>query len=875
MANEKVFQSRIQLKHDTEENWLKATNFIPKEGEIIIYDVDANNPTPRFKVGNGTTTVNLLPFVAAQADWNIIDENDSGYIKNKPDYDKIAADVEELSANVAYISETDNENIENPDINVSDIIIDSALSTSSANPVQNRVITQEINQLSEAIVEQQENIEELQESVEDIEYQDITTGLTYIHEDLPLGEKTVTVQSDGVFGNESYLFESVDLIPRKVFKLSLPSGVVNGGVKITRNDYTYYIDGTSTCTQDIFFAENANSTNIPITESLIGKTLRAVSFINELKPGAFYFNVYFYDVNGNTLTSKAIYVGQTALMHAGTVIVPENTAYMRIKLQIRSAGLEFNHNLQFYLVVDAGQQTSTLVDGVAKFEGTAASDIITMPYPSIITINAPLAEYIEYKVENAKGDKSTFLTPESFGAIGDGYADDSAAINLCLAKAVETKQTVFMAQKYLISETIVISEDGLNIIANDIVYTGSDTAIKISGQKNTLKVHSIKSSGVGISYRGDNNKFVCHNDVEVNDIDSTSHGIVLYNGLKGIYQNKVRFNSIKAGGSGTYGICNLVAEGDSWVTENIFYGGQIAHCDWAVYRIAGNSKLYNIQVEDNVQGGFYIIGYVVILYPRLSESARDGSFPYFKFLSSSKTKIYTIEPIHINEIDLSECEETITTAGGTTHPLTEVHFSTIYCPIMNALIETGEDVNTSIIYCDKAYIWGKRLIMTPRTDYRKVVTTEVLDTRRIDTQITEEEVHTLPQLPTKFVVNNVNTEIYLHASYCAFGFNKFEVEQANGFTCKIYDYDQNLIFDGTEQGDGIYNITIYKDSELVEQHGNYGSMWMPNDNDWRGLNQTWSIEPVFTMDMLQQATEGIVQDVITALPKYAGEVEDV
>lgn len=64
MANEKVFQSRIQLKHDTEENWLKATNFIPKEGEIVIYDVDENNPIARFKIGDGTTKVNQLSFVS-------------------------------------------------------------------------------------------------------------------------------------------------------------------------------------------------------------------------------------------------------------------------------------------------------------------------------------------------------------------------------------------------------------------------------------------------------------------------------------------------------------------------------------------------------------------------------------------------------------------------------------------------------------------------------------------------------------------------------------------------------------------------------------------------------------------------------------------
>ena len=161
MTDEKIFKSRIQLKHDIEENWLKATNFIPKEGEIIIYDVDADNPTPRFKIGNGEMLVNALPFVAAQADWNITDENNSGYIKNKPDYDKIVADMEELSDNVAYIGDS-NENITDVETGSSggaNITIDSALSTTSINPVQNKVITQELNQLSEAKVDKQQGKE--------------------------------------------------------------------------------------------------------------------------------------------------------------------------------------------------------------------------------------------------------------------------------------------------------------------------------------------------------------------------------------------------------------------------------------------------------------------------------------------------------------------------------------------------------------------------------------------------------------------------------------------------------------------------------------------------------------------------------------------
>lgn len=58
MATE--FYSRILLKHDTEANWKKATNFTPKEGEIIIYDMD---DYPRIKVGNNSDNVNDLPFI--------------------------------------------------------------------------------------------------------------------------------------------------------------------------------------------------------------------------------------------------------------------------------------------------------------------------------------------------------------------------------------------------------------------------------------------------------------------------------------------------------------------------------------------------------------------------------------------------------------------------------------------------------------------------------------------------------------------------------------------------------------------------------------------------------------------------------------------
>ena len=41
MANKvKEIPGRLVLKHDIESNWNRAETFIPKQGEIIIYDPD-------------------------------------------------------------------------------------------------------------------------------------------------------------------------------------------------------------------------------------------------------------------------------------------------------------------------------------------------------------------------------------------------------------------------------------------------------------------------------------------------------------------------------------------------------------------------------------------------------------------------------------------------------------------------------------------------------------------------------------------------------------------------------------------------------------------------------------------------------------------
>lgn len=69
MATEKTLKTRVVLKHDTEANWKTAGNaanpFIPKKGEVIIYDPDGTHTYSRQKVGDDIKNINELPFLGA------------------------------------------------------------------------------------------------------------------------------------------------------------------------------------------------------------------------------------------------------------------------------------------------------------------------------------------------------------------------------------------------------------------------------------------------------------------------------------------------------------------------------------------------------------------------------------------------------------------------------------------------------------------------------------------------------------------------------------------------------------------------------------------------------------------------------------------
>jgi len=68
-----IVKTRIQNKNDIEANWLKATNFTPLKGEVIIYNEDSTHDYKRVKIGDGKTPVSNLPFLNAELETKIGD----------------------------------------------------------------------------------------------------------------------------------------------------------------------------------------------------------------------------------------------------------------------------------------------------------------------------------------------------------------------------------------------------------------------------------------------------------------------------------------------------------------------------------------------------------------------------------------------------------------------------------------------------------------------------------------------------------------------------------------------------------------------------------------------------------------------------------
>lgn len=150
MAN-KIFNTRVKNKRDTEANW-KRKNPVLLDGEIVI--VTTTSGDTRFKVGDGKKTYNQLPF-QDQKTRDLIPSVDSSLsststnpVQNKilkSELDKKAErDVVNTTTN-GLMSVADKKKLDGIAAGANKITVDDALNATSKNPVQNQAVYAELN----------------------------------------------------------------------------------------------------------------------------------------------------------------------------------------------------------------------------------------------------------------------------------------------------------------------------------------------------------------------------------------------------------------------------------------------------------------------------------------------------------------------------------------------------------------------------------------------------------------------------------------------------------------------------------------------------------------------------------------------------------
>lgn len=620
--------------------------------------------------------------------------------------------------------------------------------------------------------------------------------------DLPVTDapKTAAFADGGeapMSGFPQYALLGQNCFPLEVgFNRSFPYN----GITLHENGRVMHIDGTASA-RATFAVNKDGSPCLPLSGALQpGNTVILRTFLKgtTVKNGI-YVTLLFYDSAGKQISFKNLFCGENGSDVSARVTVPANAASFGIWWNVQSPGGE-THNADVCAVLyDAAAAIQAGTEDVPR--DAAAVSFFPVPV-SGFSYRVSIKDYIDRYGggENALTfDALGYLTPEMFGAKGDYSTDDTAALNACLQAAAKRNLPVRGFMRYKTSEPVSIAGRNMDVDINTIRYKGTDTAVTVEGWWNRVRIGRIYSDGIGLTIQSANDSTV-YNQITLNDVISKeAHGIVVANGGNPIFQNQIQFARILGSKkAGTHGI-TYAGDGGS-CAECTFTGGQISGYDYAVKLHSGNHKFYNIHVESNMEGGFWIIGGgCLISGDRHAESSRDGKYCFLKVTTDNTMHAVDVNGQYtsacrmpVNEIDLSEV---CLTEGG--EPIDNGHYFSLNCPISPGIYYQSNEHKTHYL-SDGAKLWGGNIILNPTFQVYRKVTEAVFDNRVNDQH--------LQPLPTTFEIGTENCQIYLHASYCFMGYATFEVIQTESYQADFYDWRGTKIFSGADHDAGRFRL---------------------------------------------------------------------
>lgn len=169
----------------------------------------------------------------------------------------------------------------------------------------------------------------------------------------------------------------------------------------------------------------------------------------------------------------------------GTNIAKDNDKNIAIKVPITTIKLDGNTispvdyivNLDLASVYAKKDEIPKNVSELKNDAGYIKQEVVDQLIPiKAIKVNNVTILPDENRTVNIE---NVYVTPEEFGAIGDGTTNDSSAFNACIAKANETGKYVLLSKKtYLIGDTLMDNVDTNIIGVNTVIILDNNTFTK-------------------------------------------------------------------------------------------------------------------------------------------------------------------------------------------------------------------------------------------------------------------------------------------------------------------------------------------------------------------------------------------------------------
>ena len=311
-------------------------------------------------------------------------------------------------------------------------------------------------------------------------------------------------------------------------------------------------------------------------------------------------------------------------------------------------------------------------DTATKATQDASGNVITSTYETksdatskLNNINSQISQLSSEKVD--KSEVGLYITPEMYGANGDGTTDDSEYIQMAI-DAAGSNGTVYLSNKtYVINTGLVVSSKSAQFVCDGVIkYTGNGSAVTIATPEGAYltrvsvyvnRIEAPNGTAIKLDATGGSMDMA---KVEVNTIYQSQIGLHLYGG-QGQEGGFIMYSTFRIGELQAYNIGILAEAGDvgdqNFVNENIYYLGRICGgCETGIKLVKSCSNKF-------LQGSFEGIadnGTSIYLqnssdnYIKNFRWAENYGSTRIKFVGYCKDNDFEGSTMCLEEVDISE-----------------------------------------------------------------------------------------------------------------------------------------------------------------------------------------------------------------------------